>query len=146
MISRATSYLAYPLPGITGLTTAFALGKLPNVDVQIYERATELRELGQVIALNPNGLRTLEKLGLHRLLSDDLGYKCPSGIPQTLRCVRAPSRDREMLMMTDTGRRTRRWEENNIQHMSKKSIKWLGTIVPIYKKRYYSICPEKSYT
>lgn len=88
MVSRATSELAYSLPGITGLTTAIALRKLPNVDVQIYERATELRELGQVIALNPNGLRTLEKLGLHRLLSDDLGYKCPSGIPQTLRCDR----------------------------------------------------------
>ncbi|THY75974.1 FAD/NAD(P)-binding domain-containing protein [Aureobasidium pullulans] len=71
--------------GITGLTTAIALRKLPNVDVQIYERATELRELGQAIALNPNGLRTLEKLGLDKILSDELGYRCPSGIPQTLR-------------------------------------------------------------
>jgi len=73
--------------GITGLTAAIALRKLPNVDVQIYERATELRELGQAIALNPNGLRTLEKLGLDKILSDELGYRCPSGIPQTLRYI-----------------------------------------------------------
>ncbi|KAH0275177.1 monooxygenase, partial [Aureobasidium melanogenum] len=71
--------------GITGLTTAIALRKLPNVDVQIYERATQLRELGQAIAINPNGLRTLEKLGLHKVLSDEVGYRCSSGIPQTLR-------------------------------------------------------------
>ncbi|KAH0359924.1 monooxygenase, partial [Aureobasidium melanogenum] len=71
--------------GITGLTTAIALRKLPNVDVQIYERATQLRELGQAIAINPNGLRTLEKLGLHKVLSDEVGYRCPSGIPQTFR-------------------------------------------------------------
>ena len=85
--SRGVSYCLIFLPGITGLTTAIALRKLPNVDVQIYERAIELRELGQVIALNPNGLRTLEKLGLHKVLSDEAGYKCPSGIPQTLRCA-----------------------------------------------------------
>ncbi|KAG9691057.1 monooxygenase, partial [Aureobasidium melanogenum] len=71
--------------GITGLTTAIALRKLPNVDVQIYERATQLRELGQAIAINPNGLRTLENLGLNKVLSDEVGYRCPSGIPQTLR-------------------------------------------------------------
>jgi hypothetical protein len=87
LITRAGPESHSPSPtGITGLTTAIALRKLPNVDVQIYERATELRELGQAIALNPNGLRTLEKLGLHNLLSDELGYRCPSGIPQTLRC------------------------------------------------------------
>jgi salicylate hydroxylase len=80
-----SSHSPYP-SGITGLATAIALRKLPNVDVQIYERATELRELGQVIALNPNGLRTLEKLGLHNVLSDEIGYRCPSGIPQTFRC------------------------------------------------------------
>ncbi|KAG9666645.1 glycoside hydrolase, partial [Aureobasidium melanogenum] len=71
--------------GITGLTTAIALRRLPNIDVQIYERATQLRELGQAIAINPNGLRTLEELGLHKVLSDEVGYRCPSGIPQTLR-------------------------------------------------------------
>jgi salicylate hydroxylase len=83
--TRPASSHSRSLPGITGLTTAIALRKLPNVDVQIYERAIELRELGQAIALNPNGLRTLEKLALHELLSDELGYRCPSGIPQTLR-------------------------------------------------------------
>jgi hypothetical protein len=84
-LRRISTHSPSPL-GITGLATAIALRKLPNVDIQIYERATELRELGQVIALNPNGLRTLEKLGLHNVLSAELGYRCPSGIPQTLRC------------------------------------------------------------
>lgn len=82
MICTLTDLL---LPGITGLTTAIALRKLPNVDVQIYERATQLRELGQAIAINPNGLRTLERLGLYKVLSDEVGFRCPSGVPQTLR-------------------------------------------------------------
>ncbi|KAI5196102.1 FAD/NAD(P)-binding domain-containing protein [Aureobasidium subglaciale] len=80
MTERAHLRIAIIGAGITGLTTAIALRKLPNVDIQIYERATELRELGQVIALNPNGLRTLDKLGLDRVLSGELGYKCPSAL------------------------------------------------------------------
>ncbi|KAI5199790.1 FAD/NAD(P)-binding domain-containing protein [Aureobasidium subglaciale] len=79
MTDRTNLRIAIIGAGITGLTTAIALRKLPNVDVQIYERATELRELGQVIALNPNGLRTLEKLGIDKVLSGELGYRCPSG-------------------------------------------------------------------
>lgn len=40
--------------GIAGLATAIALRQLPNVDVLIYERSTELKELGASIALSPN--------------------------------------------------------------------------------------------
>ena len=44
------------------------------MDVQVYERATELRELGQAIALSPNGLRSLEKIGVDSVLEDGFGY------------------------------------------------------------------------
>lgn len=67
--------------GIAGLTSAIALLKHPNIDVQIYEQATELREIGASIALGPNGLRTLERLGLHNAISDEVGYRGPSKIP-----------------------------------------------------------------
>ena len=49
--------------GIGGLTTAIALNKL-GVDVEVYERAPELREVGAGIALASNALRALDALGL----------------------------------------------------------------------------------
>jgi salicylate hydroxylase len=67
--------------GIAGLTAAIALRKHPNISVQIYEQATELREIGASIALGPNGLRTLERLGLDNAISDEVGYRGPSNIP-----------------------------------------------------------------
>lgn len=49
--------------GIGGLTAAIALDRL-GIDVQVYERAPELREVGAGIALAGNALRTLRNLGL----------------------------------------------------------------------------------
>ena len=49
--------------GIGGLTTAIALSKI-GADVQIYERAPELREVGAGIALASNALCALDTLGL----------------------------------------------------------------------------------
>lgn len=43
--------------GIGGLGTAVALARvsgIPNLDIQIYEQADELREIGASIALSPN--------------------------------------------------------------------------------------------
>lgn len=40
--------------GIAGLASAIALRQLPNVDVELYERSRELKELGASIALSPN--------------------------------------------------------------------------------------------
>ncbi|KAL1964910.1 hypothetical protein VTN77DRAFT_6263 [Rasamsonia byssochlamydoides] len=74
--------------GIAGLATAIALRRIANnidVDVQLYERASEMREIGASIALSPNGLRTLEKLGVHNALDDEVGFRGPSGIPMTYR-------------------------------------------------------------
>lgn len=74
--------------GIGGLATAISLARvsgIPNLAIEIYEQAPELVEIGASIALSPNGMRTLERLGVHDALSDDLGFRGPSGIPQIFR-------------------------------------------------------------
>ncbi|KAK4860701.1 hypothetical protein LT330_004432 [Penicillium expansum] len=74
--------------GIAGLATAISLARistLPNLDIQLYEQAPELLEIGASIALSPNGMRTLEKLGVHNALTDEVGFRGPSGIPQIFR-------------------------------------------------------------
>ncbi|KAH6880006.1 hypothetical protein B0T10DRAFT_531976 [Thelonectria olida] len=67
--------------GIGGLAAAIALRQHPGIDVQVYERAREFSEVGALIGLAPNGLRTLEKLGVEAVLEDDLGWRNPSGTP-----------------------------------------------------------------
>ncbi|KAL7953971.1 FAD/NAD(P)-binding domain-containing protein [Trichoderma compactum] len=74
--------------GIAGLATAISLTRvsgIPDLDIQLYEQAPELREIGASIALSPNGLRTLEKLGVDSALSDEIGFRGPIGIPQIYR-------------------------------------------------------------
>ncbi|KAL4995383.1 hypothetical protein BDV10DRAFT_188121 [Aspergillus recurvatus] len=95
--------------GIAGLATAISLSRvagIANLDVQLYEQSPELLEIGASIALSPNvrfpytvylvmsvglnkyieqGMRTLEKLGVHNALTDEVGYRGPSGIPQIFR-------------------------------------------------------------
>jgi salicylate hydroxylase len=61
--------------GIAGLTLAIALSNHPLINTTIYEKATELKEIGASIALGPNGLRTLERLGLDDMISDENGYR-----------------------------------------------------------------------
>lgn len=61
--------------GIAGLTAAIALQDQPQLDVQIYERATKLHEVGATIALGPNGLRILDSLGVSEALTDDVGFR-----------------------------------------------------------------------
>ncbi|KAL4773328.1 hypothetical protein BDW60DRAFT_215748 [Aspergillus nidulans var. acristatus] len=73
---------------IAGLTTAISLSRIaaiPDLEIQLYEQAPELLEIGASIALNPNGMRTLEKLGVHNALTDEVGFRGPSGIPQIFR-------------------------------------------------------------
>ncbi|CAH0027125.1 unnamed protein product [Clonostachys rhizophaga] len=67
--------------GIAGLSVAIALRQLPGVDIQVYERAKEFKELGALIGLAPNGLRTLEKLGVEDVLTDEVGWRSPNGVP-----------------------------------------------------------------
>ncbi|CRK12772.1 hypothetical protein BN1723_021005, partial [Verticillium longisporum] len=55
--------------------------KHANIDVHVYERATELREIGATIALGPNGLKTLERLGVSDVLDDSIAFRNKSGRP-----------------------------------------------------------------
>ncbi|KAJ5155996.1 hypothetical protein N7492_008799 [Penicillium capsulatum] len=74
--------------GIAGLATAISLTRissLSNLDIQLYEQAPELVEIGASIALSPNGMRALEKLGVSNALEDEVGFRGPSGIPQIFR-------------------------------------------------------------
>ena len=73
--------------GIAGLTAAIALRKHPNINVVLYEKAIELKEIGASIALGPNGLRTLQKLGLDNVIGDEVAYRGPSNIPMIYRHV-----------------------------------------------------------
>ncbi|KAL2796552.1 hypothetical protein BJX66DRAFT_323870 [Aspergillus keveii] len=67
--------------GVGGLALAVAPQANPNLDVQVYERATELKEIGALVGVGPNALRTLEKLGVPDVLTDEVGWRSPSGIP-----------------------------------------------------------------
>lgn len=71
--------------GIAGLGAAIALKNHPGIDVQIYERAGELREIGASIALGPNGMRTLDRLGVENALSPDIAFRNKSRHPMIYR-------------------------------------------------------------
>ncbi|KAF4468693.1 Monooxygenase FAD-binding [Fusarium albosuccineum] len=71
--------------GIAGFVTAIALLKHPGINVQIYERAEELREIGASIGLGPNGLSSLDKLGVQNAFEDDILYRQKSGWPHIYR-------------------------------------------------------------
>jgi len=53
--------------GIGGLTAALALLRR-GFDVDVYERASELREVGAGVQLSANGIRVLHELGVHEAL------------------------------------------------------------------------------
>ncbi|KAK5744622.1 hypothetical protein LTR17_002017 [Elasticomyces elasticus] len=71
--------------GVAGLAAAIALQHHDGIDVQLYERATELREIGASIALGPNGMRTLERLGVSGALDEDVAFRNKSGYPMIYR-------------------------------------------------------------
>lgn len=73
--------------GIAGLAAAVALSRDPRVDVQLFDKASALREIGASIALGPNGLRTLDKLGVGNALDDEVAFRGPSGLPMIYRWV-----------------------------------------------------------
>ncbi|KAF4463337.1 Monooxygenase FAD-binding [Fusarium albosuccineum] len=71
--------------GIAGLITAISLLKHPGVSVQVYERAPEFKEIGASIALGPNGLRSLEKLGVENALVPEASQRQKSDNPMVYR-------------------------------------------------------------
>ena len=48
--------------GLGGMAAALALARA-GIDVQVYEQARQLAEVGAGVSLAPNGLRVLERLG-----------------------------------------------------------------------------------
>jgi salicylate hydroxylase len=73
--------------GIAGLAAAVGLKDHPNIDVQIYEKAKRLEEIGASIALGPNGMRTLERLGVENALDDSVAFRNRSGFPMIYRYI-----------------------------------------------------------
>jgi salicylate hydroxylase len=71
--------------GIAGLVAAVGLRDHPNIEVTIYEKAKRLEEIGASIALGPNGMRTLERLGIENALDDSIAFRNPSGLPMIYR-------------------------------------------------------------
>lgn len=74
--------------GIAGLTAAIALRKCyppDKVHIAIYDQATQLREIGASIGLNPSGMRILDKLGVHAALDPSVAFRQPSGWPMIYR-------------------------------------------------------------
>ncbi|KAL1870717.1 hypothetical protein Daus18300_005037 [Diaporthe australafricana] len=64
--------------GIAGLTAALSIRKLlpgQNIHITIYDKATELREIGASIGLNPSGLRVLDKLGVDAALDGSISFR-----------------------------------------------------------------------
>lgn len=66
--------------GIGGLTLAVALGRCDDVDVDIYEQAPELTELGAGISLLPRSWNIMKKLGLDAVLSE-IASQAPDATP-----------------------------------------------------------------
>lgn len=65
-----------------------------------------------IVDVKYQGMRTLEKLGVHNALSDEVGFRGPSGIPQIFRYEStAYTRVVLLSMLTDrktaTGKRTK---------------------------------------
>ncbi len=75
MTERTKLQVAIVGGGIAGLTAAIALKSHAGIDVQIYERASKLQEIGASIALGPNGLRTLDRLGIHNALDESIAFR-----------------------------------------------------------------------
>lgn len=71
--------------GIAGLAVAISLLKHPGVNVQVYERTRVFQEIGASISLAPNGLRTLEKLGVENALVGDVCTRQTSNYPMIYR-------------------------------------------------------------
>src|SRR5262252_8205256 len=54
--------------GLAGLTAALALLRR-NIDVDVYEQAAELREVGAGVQISANGTKVLNSLGLRDALA-----------------------------------------------------------------------------
>ena len=88
MAARTKLTVAIAGAGIAGLTAAVGLRDHPYIDVQIFEKAKRLEEIGASIALGPNGMRTLERLGVDNALDDSIAFRNRSGFPMIYRYMK----------------------------------------------------------
>lgn len=65
--------------GPAGLGAAIALGRHSFVDWTLYEKKSEISEIGNGISIQPNTWRMLEKLGAARNISSDQFFRAASG-------------------------------------------------------------------
>ncbi|PLB54078.1 FAD/NAD(P)-binding domain-containing protein [Aspergillus steynii IBT 23096] len=65
--------------GPAGLGAAIEFQKLPFVDLQVYEQAKELREVGAGISIQRNTWRMLEALGVYDNIDPNNIYRSPDG-------------------------------------------------------------------
>ncbi|OKL61840.1 hypothetical protein UA08_02296 [Talaromyces atroroseus] len=79
--------------GPGGLATAIALSALPNVEVNLYEKAHELREIGAGLNIGYNSWRVLEILGADSNINGHLITEVQqrNGLDGTLVAKRGPS-------------------------------------------------------
>jgi salicylate hydroxylase len=77
-MSDATLHIVVIGAGIAGLTTALSIRRiLPDRQIQItiYEKDPEFREIGASIGLNASGLRVLDKLGVNAALDGSISFR-----------------------------------------------------------------------
>ncbi len=85
MAQEPLLHIAIVGAGIAGLSAAIGLRDHPAIDIQIYERAAQMQEIGASIALGPNGMRTLDRLGVENALDDSVAFRNKSGFPMIYR-------------------------------------------------------------
>ena len=73
--------------GIGGLTAAVAL-RQAGFEVQVFEQAEEIREIGAGIAISPNAISALRRIGLDQALPDALQHGPGVDALRCLRCLR----------------------------------------------------------
>lgn len=54
--------------GIGGIVTAYALGKLNDIEVEVYEAASEFAEVGAAFGMSGRSWEVLKELGLEEAL------------------------------------------------------------------------------
>lgn len=109
--------------GIAGLAAAIGLRDHPAIDVQIYERAAELREIGASIALGPNGMRTLDRLGVDNALDDSVAFRNKSRHPMIYRYGHLGNPEMKILTCVAViGKRMKMYRSTTIEVTSRTGI------------------------
>ncbi|KAF5392493.1 hypothetical protein D9757_002229 [Collybiopsis confluens] len=125
MSNKHTTRIAIIGAGIGGLSAAISLRRLVGVDVQIFEQAKALREVGASIALGPNGIRGLEAIGATNTLSDEIAFRSTHGYPMVYKHWKTGEvlvRDEHSHTVTETRHRTARYFRPHLQEALANNI------------------------